>query len=322
MKKMVYYFNITYRCINNCIFCIADSGQQHDDIGLEQFKKIVEEENIRDAEIILSGGEPTILPHFLEILDKANSTGSNIILMTNGRTLANEDYAFELLKNENLREIQIPVHGTKNIHEQITRVKGSFEETMEGIENLIKFKRENQKITVKIALSKLNYQQLPEVVQYVSERFPKINQFVFSSLKISEKCLREREKIIFPMNHVVPYLSDTLRYMETKNINVELDYLPPCIIGAENYELALKLKEKREHTYTGFEQVYYDGETLKDPDKRIVMEENISGYLLKECVVCKYHSCCRGIDKSYAKLISTKDIDPVRYVDERLEGYA
>ena len=84
---------ITGRCNLNCPTCFADAGQGHD-LSLPQVEAILDRLMVteREPEIVqISGGEPTIHPQILDILEAAKSRNiRHIMLNTNGIRLAQE----------------------------------------------------------------------------------------------------------------------------------------------------------------------------------------------------------------------------------------
>ena len=82
--------------------------------------------------IILNGGEPLLHTEFKDILTAVSSYGCEVLIYTNGRLLSNIESS---MLNSHLRFV-IPVHGYKELHDNITRVPGSYLETMDGISYL------------------------------------------------------------------------------------------------------------------------------------------------------------------------------------------
>lgn len=90
--------------------------------------------------LTITGGEPFMIGkdifRFMEFLrDKFEYT--EFLLLTNGRVFALDAYThrFKETAPENII-VAIPVHGSsKQIHDSITQVDGSFEQTIQGIKS-------------------------------------------------------------------------------------------------------------------------------------------------------------------------------------------
>ena len=107
----------------------------------------------------ITGGEPTLIgeDNFIEIYRtvKEHLPNTNILLLTNGRTLGNYSF-FEKFKKENMRNLRIaiPIHGSiASKHDYITQAKGGFEQTIRGLTNIINANIETE---IRIVVSKLN----------------------------------------------------------------------------------------------------------------------------------------------------------------------
>jgi uncharacterized radical SAM superfamily Fe-S cluster-containing enzyme len=122
---------ITSRCNLGCSTCFADAGSGYD-LSVAQVEAMLDRfvEAEGQPEIVqISGGEPTIHPNILEILDVAQSRGiSHVMLNTNGLRLAQDpdfvqelaryhptiylqfdgltEYTYQTLRGRDLREIK------------------------------------------------------------------------------------------------------------------------------------------------------------------------------------------------------------------------
>jgi len=87
--------DITYDCNLKCFNCNRSCGLAPSDnhMSIKQIKKFIKESNERDRKwesIILAGGEPTLNPHILRIVDlllqytKNTSPDTKLVIVTNG----------------------------------------------------------------------------------------------------------------------------------------------------------------------------------------------------------------------------------------------
>lgn len=127
---------VTNRCNSNCIMCpLSETVRRKSDNGRieEIFQQIKElPENVEYVNV--TGGEPTLVGQaFFEIMDKLKMKfqNSGFQLLTNGRSAADFDFLIQLLPHlpYGIRWA-IPLHASNAmLHDQITRTKGSFEQT-------------------------------------------------------------------------------------------------------------------------------------------------------------------------------------------------
>ncbi len=147
----IFYFNVTYTCNSNCVFCYSHntihSGCKFNEIKPEEFIKHLELNNIqKNDRVIVNGGEPFLHSNIITLLKSLLVFQCEVLVYTNGRCLNNIDLGF---MTEKYRFV-IPVHGHKSLHDKITRCKGSFEEMAKGIKHLGKYRC---KIDIKIILN-------------------------------------------------------------------------------------------------------------------------------------------------------------------------
>ena len=85
-----YYFNITYNCNSNCMFCAADIAKEKcpAEMTIDKIENVLKENNVTNSDrVVLNGGEPTIHKNFIGILHMISKYNPRIILFTNGKNL-------------------------------------------------------------------------------------------------------------------------------------------------------------------------------------------------------------------------------------------
>ena len=77
---------LTYRCNNNCEFCFADSEYQKKEISLDELNQLLPFlHSFKRESIRLVGGEPTLNPDFIEIMNFLFQQGFKVNIFTNGK---------------------------------------------------------------------------------------------------------------------------------------------------------------------------------------------------------------------------------------------
>lgn len=138
--KRIFYFNITYGCNSHCIFCYSHNtchnSKSYNEISSADFFDYLDAQNINARDrIIVNGGEPFLHTEIENILSGLVVYGCEVLIYTNGRILSQYDMS-HLTKQ--FRFI-IPIHGHEIIHENITGVKGSYRETLMGLNELTQY---------------------------------------------------------------------------------------------------------------------------------------------------------------------------------------
>ncbi len=142
----VFYFNLTYRCPYSCRYCFSHTTSNQGnrcDIDLMRFKEDLLENDVgRNDRIVLNGGEPTVHPDFMGILDASISSGAKVALYTNGAAFSDEYFSRDALSIGNFR-VTIPIHGDESLHDYITQREGSWKAASMAIKNICRTDRMN-----------------------------------------------------------------------------------------------------------------------------------------------------------------------------------
>jgi len=129
---------LTFRCQNNCVHCYAGGPHETPELTTEEWKTVIDKLCSLGIFILtFTGGEPTLREDLPELLSYAQKKGIVTGLITNGRKLRNKEYVKKLV-SAGLDFAQITLESHKpSTHDSITRVKGSWKETVDGIKNMI-----------------------------------------------------------------------------------------------------------------------------------------------------------------------------------------
>ena len=126
-------FELTEACNLRCQFCYnscAPSFCKDPYIILDRLAEA------KVLEIILTGGEPSLHPEFLQILDYAKTKIPRVMVQSNGTAFAEPTYAKTFFEKKPFC-VNFSLHGPKEIHDYLTRIDGSFEATTTAIKNAV-----------------------------------------------------------------------------------------------------------------------------------------------------------------------------------------
>ena len=179
-----FWMKICHVCNNNCLFCL--DGERVASKRFEPLEAL--ETQMKEAaessyeRLVISGGEPTIHPHFVQIVEAAGRFGfSQIQVITNGRMLSYSRFARAAV-DAGLSEVTFSVHGhTPDLHDLLTGVKGSFAQTIRGVQNIQSMGK--CVVNADIVVNKQNHRHIADIIDS------------FSSLGVYE----------FDLLHVVPF---------------------------------------------------------------------------------------------------------------------
>jgi len=131
-------WQLTNECNFACLHCIEESGPGKafkDELDGEQVFDVMRQAIELDVPYIsLSGGEPMLHPRFFELVEFGAEHGAQLKIETNGAFLTKE--ACRRLKELDVRSVQVSMDGATRETYNRMRVRGDFDQTIEGIRNL------------------------------------------------------------------------------------------------------------------------------------------------------------------------------------------
>ena len=171
------FFTPWYTCNFDCSYCFQDAyTNPHENVSTEvidAFFSYIDSQFIgRQKYITIFGGEPLLnSPSKREsvhkIIQGANKRKIDIAIVTNGYHVA--EY-IDLLKTASIREIQVTMDGTRDIHDKRRVLKGgngSFDKIVEGIDLLLK---NNIPVNLRMVVDRENIHSLPDLARFAIER--------------------------------------------------------------------------------------------------------------------------------------------------------
>ena len=252
-------------CNNNCIMCTRNSIDNY----MPPYEEIIQQlNNLKDPDqITITGGEPTIRKDLIKILRFINIKfpETKIRLITDGRLLSYDKLILELTKIRNL-SITSEIHGNEKLHDQITRVKGSFNQTLTGLKKALKNKIP---VEMRIVLHKLNYKNILDICQIIKSELAGVERVVIFPIDYIGQAYKNRDQLFVSYEELKPFVQTAIDFLK-EYFRVEIYHVPYC-----------KLDE-RYHKYIA---------------KKTVEERRLAN--LKECEDCKFRDICPGIWATY-----------------------
>jgi His-Xaa-Ser system radical SAM maturase HxsC len=272
---------LTFKCNNNCLSCINNTEliSEKKDVPFSWVKRVID--RIEDDDHFgISGGEPTMSKDLFTVLEyvKKSRPELYVFFLSNGRMFSYQKFVKKFLKfaPKNLR-IAVPLYGsTEKIHDTITRSKGSFNQAVDGIKNLLDAK---VKVEIRPIISKLNYKDMENLAEFVTKELPMIDRFVFVNMKITGNAYLNFEKVGVRINEVWPFVEKAVRILKKKGINTRLYHFPLCTISKEFWNIA----------------------------KGVTKAETWELTFVEECKKCVMRNDCPRIWKSYVKRFGDKE---------------
>src|SRR5580692_8771043 len=129
------WVRLTFDCNDHCVFCLDAHTHNGDMRSREEVKEQILDGKRKGAtRLILSGGEPTIHPDYVDFVRLGRLAGySKIQTVTNGRLFSYGTFLDRCLA-EGLSEITFSIHGPNaRVHDALVGTKGAFDEEVRGL---------------------------------------------------------------------------------------------------------------------------------------------------------------------------------------------
>lgn len=154
---------LTRRCNNRCAHCYnnlpaEEASARAAELGKEEWRRLLDEAVAMGClYLLITGGEPLLHPDFAAIYEHARRRGLLVTVFTNGRGLTAE--TVDLLAAMPPLAVEVTLYGaTRETWERVTRVPGSFAQSLAGIERL---GSRGVRQRLKTTLSRINRHELP-----------------------------------------------------------------------------------------------------------------------------------------------------------------
>lgn len=277
-----------YKCNNNCIFCHSHPRNSISENIEKHLMKIDRALEIGIDQLLFSGGEPTIYRGLKKILEYIEKKSIIPGFITNGRMFSYEEFTKYVLRHgSNYFYISLHSHD-KLIHDRITGCKNSWEQTCQGIKNLLKFS-DNIELMVNCVITKLNINHLNEYTLFLSKIGVKKIKFSFPEMKGST--IDNVNQMEMDYNHAGEMISSATSYAEKMGLECYHDGLPFCFINEHNRMKVNNLEKS---------DIYFMSEVYEDTFFRT---DESNRFKVQECVFCSYDDVCTGFYQGYDNVL-------------------
>jgi radical SAM protein with 4Fe4S-binding SPASM domain len=198
---------LTFRCQNDCVHCYAGGPHETHELPTAQWKNVIDKlSEIGVFILTFTGGEPTLREDLPELLMYAQDKGMVTGLISNGRKLKDKAYV-DILEKSSLDFVQVTFESHKpQVHDKMTSEKGSWKETITGIQNAV---QSQIYVSTNTTLSKHNAADFLTTVDYIKGLG--VNAFGCNSLIYSGKAPSASEEFALSLedlNVLLPKIRD------------------------------------------------------------------------------------------------------------------
>lgn len=267
-------------CNNNCRFCVNPTESWAPLASTESMRRVIEQCADQGYQrMSFLGGEPTLHPDLPELVEHAGALGfDEVMLITNGRKLADPAYARRLHAAGIRRALFMLLSHKAVVHDAITRRPGSLKEALRGV---LRARQAGITVGANIPITRSNVDHLAETAGALT-RYG-ITDFAFLYLTAYGNVLTN-PGVMAPLEQTAVELRRALKRLEPMGVQVHIDNFPFCYLpGFEDRIVSEMANPWREIAY---------------PSGAVVDVTEVYRYRkrrLPQCDGCPWDAVCGGV---------------------------
>jgi molybdenum cofactor biosynthesis enzyme MoaA len=161
-----HWVRLVTACNSRCVFCLDTDTPRNVYLTEDDVRREIQRgrDELRADKIIVSGGEASIHPKFVDFVRYAKEIGyDRVQTVTNGVMFSQREF-YNAAVDAGLGEITFSLHGhTPELHDRLTGTPGAFRKLMKGMMRAI---RENRIIVnVDVCINKQNVPYIDQIVE-------------------------------------------------------------------------------------------------------------------------------------------------------------
>lgn len=283
---------VGYGCNEHCTFCHTLDVRPIDGSSDEVERKIHRAAELGHTMVVLSGGEPTIRPEFLQWALRIAAHGLDLGLVTNGRALAYPVLVDKLLACR-LRYVYLSLHGgTAAVHNRLVR-SDAFDQAIAAVRNLA---GRGLDLTVNCVVTRQNLAHLRGLVDLLAAT-PDV-ALKFSMVEPKGGAARHFDLLVPRVAAVAGAVLDAAAHARARGVRVEHGGIPRCLLpGLED-----SYSDLRTHRYWTMVEI-------GEPDFFPVDDDNKRHP--PACDGCALRGACPGLYRGYHAVFGDGELRPV-----------
>jgi MoaA/NifB/PqqE/SkfB family radical SAM enzyme len=321
-----YYVNLNYVCNERCVFCASDLTHNFRVPGEKPWVTLNDIDRwVGDARpgpgdrVMLAGGEPTLHRELFPIVQLLGGNCGDVTLFTNGLRLSDPGFARDAVR-AGITRFEIALFGASaDRHDAVTRLPGSFERTLTGLNVLAALRTEADfAIEVRLLVSRQSSPENPDIVRMVHERAPGIDAFSLNRLILSDNARNADATISWVEAH--SSINESARLVRTFGYQLVFHSIPLCLFEGDNAVYVSRELDARSARVAaglepaGWELRYFDpmvrgGQEAEGVRARLALPD--------PCLTCEYFDFCGRVEGWYVRRFGTAGLQPIRLQQQR-----
>jgi MoaA/NifB/PqqE/SkfB family radical SAM enzyme len=290
--------HITDLCNSSCRFCVVASPLYvSNSVDYESILRFLEANAGQGFEAVnLHGGEPTVHPMLLDLLQKIKDLGyPEVHLQTNAIRLADPLFSANLV-SLGTKKFIVSLHGDQpEIHDSQTGTAGGLKRTLEGIRNV---KRLGAHVRTNTVITRQNLQRLTDICRLACELG--VDHINLSNLHPVGSALYARDIAMPDFNEVQEQVYRAVDLVVNSDRVITLEGFPYCVIrDCRQYQLNNEHREIR---------MLMRGQVINDYERFMSDVMRVFG---EPCQHCRLKAQCGGVYPQYIEYNGWKEFAPI-----------
>lgn len=285
----------TLRCNFRCSHCFLEQEELSlTDAAVDKVLKafsMLKNDNIM---CVISGGEPSIHPRFLDIIEGMGRFARRVMVQTNGSTMNQKILDDITLMDKIMFFVSFPSHSEEK-YNHITQ-SSSFNRVVKGLREI----STRAELILNHVLIRENHTDLIHLIDFVADVFDKKRTTLQISNIGTPPHDGQHEEYLVEYSVLKDKIREAIRYAEYKGVTLELTTSGDCSFPLCFYmDIDSSILSRKELLLASGERIAYGSY-----GKQFFKSE--------ECRTCKYDRFCQGLLSAYARSFGSRDIRPIR----------
>ena len=293
-------------CNNNCTIC-GSSWPFQPNLSTEQaLDRLGRGIGCGIKEVVFSGGEVTLRNDIVPLVKAARQLKyETVVVLTNGRRLSDPELTVALLEG-GVTRFGLSLYGhTPELHEQVTRVPGSFAQTLQGIATIQRCSNHQTPISANCVIVPSNFRYLADMVELLVSVDIRMIQLTYV-VPVGRASRIFSRPDMPTMSETMPYVHKAVELFlslccSTPRTSAAVAFYPFCVLsGLEPFSEVL-----------GQAQTYF----ASDDGNLVPIEHEIDRQKLKvkrpRCNRCSFTDLCDGVWQAYIEARGWSEFSPV-----------
>lgn len=250
--------HLTDLCNSRCTFCVVGSPlYSKDTVNFEEILRFVKANSSAGYTIVnLHGGEPTIHPRFLNLLEYIQSQGfAEIHVQTNGLKLADATFV-EKAKSNKVTRFVVSLHAAEaSVQDSLTDTLGGWRRTITGIQNAV---RHGIEVRTNTVITRQNYSSLEDITKVACDLG--VSHLNYSNIQPVGSAFLSFSSVAPSFEEIREPLSLAIEHAQSRGRTVTVEGFPYCTISKyinvqlfeECREIRMLIRGKIIESYDGF----------------------------------------------------------------------